>query len=89
MGRNSFQVVLATDTVKTVALFIYDDINDGSGAQVGFNIGDGYSSYSLPGALSNQTLLLDDNSNSGKTGFYIFRLDSTFSSIEFELMPVT
>ena len=68
--------MLATDTVKTVAMFIYDDIKKGSGAQVGFNSGDGYSSYSLPGALSPETIYLDQVTNCGKTGVLIYRIDS-------------
>ena len=71
---NTFQVVLATDTVITVALFIYDIVNEEISAQVGFNVGDGYSSYTLPEAYSP----LHENSNCEKVGVYAFRLDSKF-----------
>lgn len=69
-------MVLATDTLKTVAVFIYNEINQGPGAQVGFNYGDGFTFYMLPEALSNQTLDLEYHTNSGKAGVFAYRIDS-------------
>ena len=74
--NNTLQVVLATDEVQTLAVFIYKDINWGQRAQIGFNFGDGYTSFVFPEALSSQTLNMDENSNVGKQGVYIHRIDS-------------
>lgn len=69
-------MVLATDTLKTVSVFIYDTIEQGPEAQVGFNAGDGYTYYMLSEALSDQTLDLDHLTNAGKDGVFIYRVDS-------------
>ena len=68
--------MLATDEVQTLAVFIYKDINWGQRAQIGFNVGDGYTSFVFPEALSDQTLYMDENSNVGKLGVYVHRIDS-------------
>ena len=68
--------MLATDEVQTVAVFIYKDINWGQGAQIGFNVGDGYTAFVFPEALSDQTLNMDESSNVGKLGVYIHRINS-------------
>ena len=74
--NNTFQVVLATDTSITIAIFIYDAIRSGSGAQVGFNAGDGRNFFTLPGALTSQTLAMEELSNIGQPGVFIYRIDS-------------
>ena len=74
--NNTLQVVLATDGVQTLAVFIYKDINWGQSAQIGFNVGDGYTAFVFPEALSGQTLYMDESSNVGKLGVYIHRIDS-------------
>ena len=71
-------MVLATDTLKTVVVFIYDVIEQGSRAQVGFNAGDGYTFFMLPVALTNQTLDLENLTNSGKPGVFVYRIDSEY-----------
>ena len=68
--------MLATDEVQTLAVFIYKDINWGQRAQIGFNVGDGYTAFVFPEALSGQTLDMDENSNVGKQGVYIHRINS-------------
>ena len=68
--------MLATDGVQTLAVFIYKDINWGEGAQIGFNAGDGYISFTLPEALSYQTRIIDERSNVGEPGVFIYRIDS-------------
>ena len=57
-GTNTFQVVLATNGVRNTSYvaFIYEDIQWGQRAQVGFNAGDGCTFFTLPGALSSDTL---------------------------------
>ena len=72
---NTFQVVLATDNVTTVSIFIYDVIQSGSGAQIGFNGGNGIDSFTLPGALTSHTLDMDERSNVGVPGVFIYRID--------------
>ena len=78
---NTIQVVLATDTVKTVALFIYEDIEWGDGAQIGFNAGDGQTSYMLPEALTEDTLSMHNRTNVGRPGVFVFRIDSKLNTI--------
>ena len=59
----------------TFVFFIYGDIQWGSGANIGFNAGDGMRSFMVPGALTNQVLNIDEGSNVGVTGVYIYRAD--------------
>ena len=68
--------MLATGTSKSIAIFIYDTIRSGSGAQVGFNAGDGRNFFTLPGALTSQTLAMEELSNIGEPGVFIYRIDS-------------
>ena len=67
-------MVLATDSVQTIAVFIYYNINWGAGAQIGFYAGDGYTSFMFPEALSNQTLNIDERSNVGEPGVFVYRI---------------
>ena len=69
-------MILATNHTKTVAVFIYGDIQWGNGAQIGFNAGDGHTNFMLDEALSNQTLSIDERSNIGQQGVFVFRIDS-------------
>ena len=76
-GTNTLQAVLATDgaNVSYVA-FIYSDIQWGPGAQIGFNGGGhGNAYFTLPGALSSNTLNISQMSNVGLPGLYIYRVD--------------
>ena len=68
-------MVLATDSVQTIAVFIYHNISCGDGAQIGFNAGDGYTSFMFPEALSNQTLSIDERSNVGEPGVFVYHID--------------
>ena len=72
---NTFQVVIAADQQMTFVFFIYHTIEWGRGANVGFNAGDGTRSFTVPGALTNQVLNIDEGSNVGVTGLYIYRVD--------------
>ena len=73
--------MLATDEVQTLAVFIYKDINWGQRAQIGFNVGDGYTAFVFPEALSDETRSIDEYSNVGEPGVFIYRIDgrSSFS----------
>lgn len=75
--QNTFQVVLGTNGITTFAVFLYSDIQWGWGAQIGFNSGDGPSSFMLSEALTELTLDVDERSNIDKQGVFIFRIDST------------
>ena len=79
--NNTLQVVLATDEVQTLAIFIYKDINWGQRAQIGFNVGDGYTAFVFPEALSAKTRNINEYSNVGEPGVFIYRIDgrSSFS----------
>ena len=68
--------MLGTDTLRTVAMFIYDDIQSGSRAQIGFDAGDRITSFTLPGALTSQTLDMEQSTNIETPGVFIYRLDS-------------
>ena len=72
---NTLQVVLASNANNTVVLFLYGDIEWSSGAQIGFNAGDGHLFRMLPEALSNQTLNMSDLSNVGEPGMFLFQVD--------------
>ena len=58
----------------TFVFFIYGDIQWGDGANIGFTAGDGTRSFTVPGALTNQVLNIDEGSNVGVTGVYIYRV---------------
>ena len=60
-----------------MVIFIYHDIRWGERAQIGFNAGDGYTSFTLPEALSSQTLSIDRRSNVGEPGVFAYRIDGT------------
>ena len=59
----------------TFVFFIYGDIQWGDGANIGFSAGDGTRSFMDPRALTNQVLNIDEGSNVGVTGLYIYRVD--------------
>ena len=59
----------------TFVFFIYGDIQWGDGANIGFNAGDRFRFFMDPVALTNQTLNIDEGSNVGVTGVYIYRVD--------------
>ena len=56
----------------TFVFFIYGDIQWGDGANIGFNA---TRSFIDLGALTNQVLNIDEGSNVGVTGVYIYRVD--------------
>ena len=75
LQANTFQVVIATDGQRTFVFFIYGDIEWGDDANIGFNAGDGIRSFMLPGALTNQSVNVEDGSNVDVRGLYIYRVD--------------
>lgn len=57
------------------AFFFYGDIQWGKKAQLGFNAGDGVNSFSLPGALTDDTVNIEEQSNVGHPGIFAYRID--------------
>ena len=74
-------VVAADDQQVTFVFFIYGDIQWSDGANIGFNAGDGVKFFMDPGALTHQTLNIDEGSNVGVTGLYIYRVDLPACSV--------
>ena len=73
---------MATDEEMTYILFLYGDIQwSRSGyynktARIGFDSGRGGTSYNLPQADSDDTILdLENMSNIGRPGIFAFRVD--------------
>ena len=75
LQANTFQVVIATDRQQTFVFFIYGDIEWGNDANIGFDAGDSVRSFMLPGALTNQSMNVEDGSNVDVTGLYIYQVD--------------
>ena len=59
----------------TFVFFVYHDIQWGSGANIGFNAGDGTRFFMVQDALTNQTLNIDEGSNVDVRGVFIYRVD--------------
>ena len=66
--------MIATDGQRTFVFFIYDVIEWGF-ANIGFNAGDGVRSFMLPGALTVQSRDIQERSNVGRTGVFIYQVD--------------
>ena len=75
--------MLATNATQTIAVFIYKDINWGERAQIGFNVGDGFTSFIFTEALSNLTRSIDERSNVGGQGVFVYRIDSELTACFF------
>ena len=74
LQENTFQVVIATDGQQTFVFFIYGDIEWGF-ANIGFSAGDGVRYFMVPGALSFDSVNIEEGSNVGRRGVYIYRVD--------------
>lgn len=69
-------MVLATDRIQTVAVFIYDDVQWGDQfTQIGFNLGDGATHFTLSESRSNLSTTVDELSNIGHPGVFVYRID--------------
>ena len=68
-------MVIVADQQMTFVFFIYGDIQWGGGTNIGFSAGDGTRSFMVQGALTSQALNIDEGSNVGVTGVYIYRVD--------------
>ena len=63
-----------TDGELSYVCLLYKDVQWGSGAQIGFNAGDGRS-FTVPGGLTNQTLNMENLSNVGRPGIFIYQVN--------------
>ena len=72
---NTFQAVIVADQQMTFVFFIYGDIQWGDAANIGCDAGEGTRFFMVPGALTSQTLNIDEGSNVDVTGLYIYRVD--------------
>ena len=72
---NTYQVVLMTDGETSYVCFLYEDIQWGEGAGIGFNAGDGNRSFTVPGALTSETLDMENQSNVGRPGVFVYQVD--------------
>ena len=86
---NTFQIVLATDEIRSFAFILYHELQwaspaSGSGAnvsnelggQAGFNAGDGVVFEMLPYSRSSNVRLLANVSNVNVPGLFVFRVDT-------------
>ena len=58
-----------------ICVFIYDDIQWGNGANIGFDAGDGSRFFKVADARTGLVLTIDEGSNIGVTGLYIYHVD--------------
>ena len=73
---NTFQVVLATGGSRTYVGFIYQDIQWSSSTTIGINAGNQVNSIVVPESFTSEgTLNIENTSNIGVPGIYIFRID--------------
>ena len=68
--------MLASDGSMSFVLFLYENIQWTEWpVNIGFNAGDGTGAYNMPGALTAAVQDVDDGSNIGVKGVYIFCVD--------------
>ena len=74
---NTFQAILATNGNQTFVMFLYEDIQWANFVtSIGFNAGDREESITLPESLTTEGVLnLENTTNVGIPGVYIFRVD--------------
>jgi hypothetical protein len=79
---NTFQAVLVTNGRYSFTIFNYESLtwsygsaSGGIHAQAGFNAGDGNTSYAIEGSFSSSVTQINNKSNVGIPGKWIFRID--------------
>lgn len=89
---NTFQIVLITDGLRSFTIFNYETIEwttgrhassggDSSGrggiaAQAGFNAGDGWRYFNIPGSRTDDIAGIANTTNVGIPGCWVFRIDN-------------
>lgn len=75
MQENTFQVALASDGNSTFLFIIYGDIEWGRYSGIGFKNAGGSLIYQLPGSLTYSSIDINNYSNVGKPGLFIYQVD--------------
>ena len=67
---------MASSEYDSFVIFVYDDIQWASddGALAGINAGDGVNHITLPGSLTSRILDIEETSNVGNPGVWIFKV---------------
>lgn len=85
---NTFQIVLATDEIRSFAFLLYHDLQwtttsttGNISGQAGFNAGDGVIFQMLPYSRTNYVNQLVNISNVNVPGLFVFRIDSDTVSV--------
>ncbi|XP_069583832.1 sushi, nidogen and EGF-like domain-containing protein 1 isoform X7 [Ranitomeya imitator] len=89
---NSFQIVLITDGLRAFTIFNYETIQwttgrhassggdslgrGGIAAQAGFNAGDGWRYFNIPGSRTDDIAGIANTTNVGIPGRWVFRIDN-------------
>ncbi|XP_033630594.1 uncharacterized protein LOC117292594 [Asterias rubens] len=81
MARQTFQAVIVTDGRRAYTIFNYKEIDSTSSrfymhTQVGYNAGDGVAYYAVPKSLTDQIYDIEERTNIGTRGRWLFRLDT-------------
>ena len=76
---------LGSDQRASFVLFLYGDIQWGENAQIGFNAGDNLRSFSIPEALTADTLDIESGSNIDEPSVFVFRVDSKLRFIYYSI----
>jgi len=79
---NTFQCLLATDGVESFVIYLYAHERiqwttgdySGTPAIAGINAGDGYTSVSIPGSGTPDIINIDETSNVGMPGVWMFQV---------------
>uniref|UniRef100_A0A8C5PVW9 Sushi, nidogen and EGF like domains 1 n=1 Tax=Leptobrachium leishanense TaxID=445787 RepID=A0A8C5PVW9_9ANUR len=89
---NTFQIVLITDGLRSFTIFNYENIEwttgrhassggdsygrGGIAAQAGFNAGDGWRYFNIPGSRTDDIAAISNTTNVGIPGRWVFRIDN-------------
>ena len=86
LQENTFQLVLATDGMRSFALFLYLDdgiqwpnANFQPSVTSGYDAGDGINFYLNPLSETVEIGDIEETSNVGVDGLYIFQMDGNFT----------
>ena len=95
LQTNTFQLVLATDSLRSFALFLY--LDDGiewpselfqANAVSGYNAGDGINYYQHPLSFNFTIGSIEETNDVGVDGLYIFQVDGSFTGKNLYLLKV-
>ena len=86
--NNTYQAVLMTDDKLSYICLLYKDVQWGSRAQIGFNAGDGRRSFTVPGGFTIQTLNMENLSNVGRPGLFIYQVNGMLKCINLMILLV-